>query len=437
MFSPDRITYSFIKTNDRLIIGLPWKTLFKEIFSTLYFKKHLSKHLYKPYQITICLTKNISLEVLNLLYFLSHKYSFFKLRQSEQQNVIIDIEQNFLLNSNLNSSKILFSDTCFLVGINPRYEGSQLNLRLKSRYLKGNFKIIHLSPLSNNTLATHNLSNNVNSLVSLVEGNNLFCQELINASNPILISNSELFKRKDSLSVGNALKLLVKYINRYSYFKKSKLINILNLTLNESGVNNLNNIKTLENLDFKNSQGIYFLNNSFTTSNVKKLLNLKLLNFFQQSETMSKLLITQNSILDTKKTEIFKKNFYIENQVHLPNNVFFEVSGSYINTYGKINKITKVVKSFSQTKSDWQIIRKFFSYCKKTFYIPNVFYNDKLMYNAKAPYYFKNYIGFQHYAISNLNNLAFQLFEKIKKPTLEFLMYKPKRNKFVSSPLRF
>jgi hypothetical protein len=29
------------------------------------------------------------------------------------------------------------------------------------------------------------------------------------------------------------------------------------------------------------------------------------------------------------------------------------------------------------------------------------------------------------------------LFEKIKKPTLEFLMYKPKRNKFVSSPLRF
>jgi hypothetical protein len=59
------------------------------------------------------------------------------------------------------------------------------------------------------------------------------------------------------------------------------------------------------------------------------------------------------------------------------------------------------------------------------------------MYNAKAPYYFKNYIGFQHYAISNLNNLAFQLFEKIKKPTLEFLMYKPKRNKFVSSPLIF
>lgn len=167
MFSPERITYNFIKTNDNLIVGLPWKKLFKEIFCALYFKKHLSKHLCQPFQITICLSKNISLEVLNLLYLLSNKYSFFKLRQSESQKTMIDIEQNYLLNSNMNSSKFLSSDTCLLIGINPRYEGSQLSLTLRSRFLKGNFNIVQISPLSNITCTNRNLSNNTQTCFTL------------------------------------------------------------------------------------------------------------------------------------------------------------------------------------------------------------------------------------------------------------------------------
>lgn len=437
MFSPERITYSFIKTNEKLIVGLSWKKLFKEIFYTLYFKNHLSKHLYQPYQIIICLNKNISLEVLNLLHVLSHKYPFFKLRQSESQNVTVDLEQNFLLNSTLNYSKILLSDTCFLIGINPRYEGSKLNLILRSRYMKGNFKIIQIGSLSNLTFSTRSLSNNTKNLKSLIEGNNLFCQELVNTSNLILISNSEIFKRKDSFSLANSLKLLIRYINLYSHSKTSKQLNILNSTLNESGVNNFNILKTVQNLDFKNSQGIYFLNDSFNTYNIKKLLNLKLLNFFQNNENTKKLLITQNSTLETKKMTAFKKSFNLGNQVHLPNNVFFEVSGTYINTNGNINKMTKVIGSSNQTKSDWQIIRKILSYCKKTFYMSNVFQNSKLVYNSKTPCYFKNYMGFQYYAISSLNILSFHLLKKIKKPTINSLRFKHKRNKFFNSQLRF
>jgi NADH-quinone oxidoreductase chain G len=437
MFSPERITHSFIKNNNKVFIGLSWKKLFKEIFYTLYFKSHLSKHLYQPYQITICLNKNINLEVLNLLYILSHKYSFFKLRQSESQNVIIDYEQNYLLNSTLSNSKILMSDTCFLIGINPRYEGSKLNLTLRSRYLKGNFKIIQIGPLSNLTFSARNLGNNTKNLKSLVEGNNLFCQELVNSSNPIFISNSEIFKRKDSFNLTNALTLLIKYINSYSYSKASKELNILNSTLNESGINNFNILKTVQNIDFKNSLGVYFLNSSFNTYNIKKLLNLKLLNFFQDSGNTNKLLITQNSNLETKEIVEFKKNFNLCNQIHLPNNVFFETSGTYINTNGDINKTNKIITSLNQTKSDWQIIRKIFSYCKKTFYISNIFRNNKLVYSSNTPYQFKNYIGFQYYAISNLNNLAFQLLKKIKKPITNSLRFKPKRNKFLKSQLRF
>lgn len=407
--------------------------MFREIFYVLYFKNHLSKHYYQLNQLTICLDKNVSLEVLNLLNLLSRKYPFLKLRQSEAQTINIDLEQNHLLNLNLNASKILHSDTCLLIGINPRYEGYQLNLTLRLRYLKGNFKIIQINSLSNLTIATHSISNNSKNLKSLMEGNNLFCQELVSASSPIFISNTEIFKRKDSFGVTNSLKLLLSHINTYSFTKTSEQFNVLNSSFNESGFNHFNILKTMQNLDLKNSQGVYFLSNSLNAYNIKKILNLKLLNFFQNTAVTNKLLITQNKALESVKTAIFKKNFGCSNQIHLPNSIFFETSGTYINTTGNINKVVKVITPLTHIKSDWQIIRKFFSYCKKTFFVSNVFENNKLIFNNNK---FKNYSMFQHYAISNLNNFSFQGFKKIKTPNIKCLRFRPKRNVFANSQFK-
>merc|ERR1712194_231593 len=207
--------------------SLSWQKLFKEFFCTLYFQNHLFKHLYQPHQITICLSKLVNLEVLNLLNMFTQKYSFFKLRQSESQNLNIDLEQNYLLNSDLTDSKILSSDTCLLVGINPRYEGSKLNLKLRSRYLKGNFNILKIGSLLNLTFSNTNLTSNTQTLKSLTEGNSLICQELVNCLNPILISNTELFKRKDSFCLTNILDFLTNYINLFSQSNNKSQLNIL------------------------------------------------------------------------------------------------------------------------------------------------------------------------------------------------------------------
>ena len=158
---------------------------------------------------------NTSLEVLNLLNVLTRKYSFFKLRRVDSQSVSVDLEQNYLLDLNLNN-KIAISDTCWLIGINPRYEGSKLNLRLRSRYLQGNFKIIQIGSLLNLTFPNVNITSNTKILKSLVEGNNLFCQEFVNSLNPILISNAQIFKRKDSFGFTNLLNFLSKHINLFS-----------------------------------------------------------------------------------------------------------------------------------------------------------------------------------------------------------------------------
>ena len=85
---------------------------------------------------------------------------------------------------------------------------------------------------------------------------------------------------------------------------------------------------------------------------MKKLLSLKLLNFFQNYKPENKLLITQNSTLETKTIALLKKGFDISNHMHLPNAIFFETAGTYINTEGTVNKVAKVVTSSGQTKSD-------------------------------------------------------------------------------------
>jgi hypothetical protein len=132
---------------------------------------------YRPHLIIICLNKSINLEVLNLSNILTQKYSFFKLRLSELQNLIADLEQNYLLASNLSTDKILKSNTCLLIGVNPRYEGSKLNLILRSRHLKGNFKVIQIGSLISLTFPNINITSNIKILKSLVEKNNLFCKK--------------------------------------------------------------------------------------------------------------------------------------------------------------------------------------------------------------------------------------------------------------------
>jgi NADH dehydrogenase/NADH:ubiquinone oxidoreductase subunit G len=385
----------------------------------------------------VCLGKNTSLEVLNLVNTLTQRYPFFKLRQSESHNIDVDLEHNYCLNSNLNSSKLLTSNTCLLIGINPRYEGSKLNLKLRSRFLKGNFNIIQIGSLVNLTFSNTNVGSNTNILKSLIEGNNLFCQEFVNSLNPFFISNTELFKRKDSLNLVKMLNLLGKHINLFSQTNNRNHLNILNLDLNDAGFANFANLKTIKNKDFKDSTGIYFINNSFSTSNIKKLVSLRLLNFFQDYGHNAKILITQSSNLDVKLTAQLRRSFNLNNHLHLPNTVFFETSGTYINTEGNINKVTKVIAAQKQTKSDWQVIRKILSYSKKMLFVTNFVKKNKIVFNSNSVYNFKNYIGFQYYAVSNLNNLAFRLLKKIAKCHIETSKFKPKRKRFYNSQLRF
>lgn len=300
----------------------------------------------------MCLDKTLNLEVLNLLHILSHKYSFFKLRQTNSQNVNVDLERNYLLSSNFKSSNLLKSNICLLVGINPRYEGSALNLNLRSRYLKGNFSVIQIGSLLNLTFSNTNISSNTKALKALAEGNSLFCQKFTNALQPLIISSAEIFRREDSFCLIDIVNFLINHINQFSQSTSRNQLNILNSTINDVGVTNFNHFKSIKKKDFKNSTGIYFINNSFSTPNIKKLLNLKLFNIFHDYTYENKMLITQSSNLDLKLITQLKKNYRVNKHFHLPNTVFYETAGTYVNTKGDVNKIAKIITPLGQTKSD-------------------------------------------------------------------------------------
>lgn len=437
MFSPEKIIYSFLGNNNKkAIINLSWQKLFKEFFCTLYFQNHLLKHYYRPHPVIILLEANTNLEVLNLLNILTRKYSFFKLRRAESHKVNIDLEHNYLLDSDFNN-KILTSDTCWLIGINPRYEGSKLNLRLRSRYLKGDFKIIQIGSLLNLTFPDINITSNTKILKSLVEGNNLFCQEFVNSADPVLISNAEIFKRKDSFGFVNLLNFLNKHITLFAQFNNKSPLNILQPSLGSVGFLNSTPVKAVQNRDLKDAAGVYFINNSFSNSNIKKLLNLKLLNLFQGYKHKNKILITQSSSLDNKLVLELKQGFNWNNHLHLPNTVFFETTGTYISTEGNVNKINKIIKPLGQTKNNWQIIRKMFSYSKKMLFMSSFLGNDKLTFNSNTLSHFSSYIGFQYYAVSNLNNLAFSFLRTIVVHRQNTTKFKSKKKKLLSSQFRF
>jgi len=287
---------------------------------------------------------------LNLLKALSQKYPFFKLRKSNVQNITNDLEQNYLLNSNINDSKIIDSNICLLIGLNPRYEGSKLNLKLRTRYLKGDFKVFTLSSLMDLTFQNTNISSNMKILQSIAEGNSVHCQNFVNSSSPLIVTNNEMFQRADSLGLANVFKTLTENIKVVSR-SDANCVNILSSTLNESGFLNLKNFKTISDKDIKKSCCIFFINNSFSP-NLKKLLNLKLLNFLQKDKVASKMLVTQTNTLDTQLMLKIKKNLNSQTHLHFPNSNFFESTGTYMNTEGDFVKTTKAVTSFGQIKTD-------------------------------------------------------------------------------------
>ena len=389
MFSPERVLEGFIVHGNKTCkISLLWDVLLSEIINTLYFQDHLNKHFLQIKYFSIIFNSNVSLEVLNLLVLFSKKYAFIKLRKTEGCSANNDLEHNILLNS---IEELTGSSLCFLFGVNARYEGSYLNLKLRQRYLKGGFKVVSVGSSLDLTFPVSYSGVNINTIKSLCEGNSFLCQEVLNSSNPMVIVSSEISKRKDYGGLNNLLKLK----NNFHY----KKLSVLSTSLNEVGVNYLQGFKSVNELDISESSGLYFLNSSVSSSSkLQKIINLKLLKYTDGLKIRPMFCLEHNNSMITNISKSLLSNYSVYNYINLPNNTFFESSGTYINTQGFFKKVFKFLPSVKQTKEDWQIIRKLFSYSKKINFTANYKFNNLVQFNNNTINNYKNFIGFLYFA---------------------------------------
>lgn len=376
-----------------------WESLFYTIKKTFYvFDICNLKHANRSFFLIVF--ENVSIEVLNFLSLICHVNSFIKVRRIEKISIDTDLEQSFQINSATSLSKLSASSLCVLIGTNSRYEGSFLNLKLRQRYLKGNFKLLTIGSFLDLTFPISFLGSDVFTLKKIAAGNHSFCKDIVSAENPMFITNSETFKHSNIQNFLNTMEVL-KYSNTLS--KVWHGLNVLNSSLPETGLYTFSRFSSLTFKDLLSFSSLYSLNVNFNSvAGVHTITKSRLLRYKNSCIPLnSQLYVNQSqdsTVSNSFKYVSFKKYLY------LPKSTFFETQETYINSEG-FRKIGLKLIFRKNQKSDWQLLRKLahsLAVCGSVNCLKD---NQMLFYNSKSLFDFKNFINFYFQATQNLTTL--------------------------------
>lgn len=142
--------------------------------------------------------------------------------KNEFSNINIDFRSNYLLNTPLNQLSPNFDskwnnqtfeniDFVLLLGINPRYEASIFNLRLRTQVIRKNLYVAYIGFPMNLTYKTTHLGTDIKTLYNLSLGKNYnIIQKFLLSKNPFLVMGTNLVYRKDSQGILYLLKMLLR-----------------------------------------------------------------------------------------------------------------------------------------------------------------------------------------------------------------------------------
>jgi len=427
MFSPERVSNVLISGgNDTYSSNKLWSNIFDNIVHILYFQNHLSKHYLSSFNIFIVFNKNIEIETLTLLLQLAKNYAFVTLRVNENSVKNSNLDSNFLMKTGNSINNLHKSDLCLLINVNTRYENSALNLKLRQRFLKGNFNVFSINSITDLTFPIKSLGSNFKILKQIIEGNHEFAKELSVSSNPTIIFSSELFNRTDS----NELVNIISYLKKFTSicYGKWNGFNVLSNYSNEVGANSLSVFKKFSISDMSKYSTIMFIDNDFILPNMTKLIELKLLNYVGDRQK-NQAVIEIHNIFKGKFIPFIKNVFNSFAYVTLPNKIFFENNVILQNNTGNYTKTIKVLNNDTQAKTNWQIIRKL-----NSILLTNTMFTDQVNYDFLKTRFYQNFIGFQYLPVVSISNssyfygvkLSSSCYSTIKKSKFKFFETKTK-----------
>lgn len=363
---------------------------------------------------------NLSINNLCLLNIFSNKFNFIKLKSSENIHFNNSLENNFLLNKNFNKSSL-----CLLISTNPRFEGSLLNLNLKQKLLKGNFKVFSVGSFIDLTFNINFLGSTCNQILkSLTEGTHLICQDIKLAKSPMLLFNTKLLKKNNN------------FLNLLTNLNKKIIINSLNLSIFENNCYYITKPEKLTNKDFLQFCAVYFFNLSLYHHNViNKIMkvNIMFLNKFSNKPLIKKIYLNQNFY----KQKIYSNN-YLNKSLYLPTKTFTETKEKFLTNTGLIKQTNKLISN-NKLKSNWKTLRNVFNFFKKNRI--SFFVNIKT--NLKINLSFKNiqlkmYTYLCYEPNVNLNNKAIRIvYNNTNSFFLKTSIIKTKKLKFNNIKFNF
>jgi NADH-quinone oxidoreductase chain G len=279
------------------------------------FKSHLAKK-----KSLFLIDSNIDSQTLN------------KLKDIDSQNNIRVRTVSKATKASLNSATLLNnidnSDFCLLLGVNPKIEAAILNIRLRSRWQKGNFHLSSIGSITKANLPTNFIGFNTLSFSNFLVGKSEL-QNLISRSKfPFILVGKNFLNRYNST-----------FLN--TYFKELNIASkfmVLGSKVNSFG-SGLLNFRSYTLDDSIWAETIYFINLD-EISLVKKLMN----NF-----SGFKVWIHTHGSRITSKANLV-----------VPISSYLETEAFYFNVEGKVQKTLPALKAIGDARSLTSLLDLFY-----------------------------------------------------------------------------
>lgn len=241
---------------------------------------------------------------------------------------------------NSSIAKLEAADACLLVGIDTRYEASMINVRLRKRYLEGNFDVAVIGSPVDLTFDVQHLGTSLSTLAQLAEGKHPFCKILAQAEKPVIIFGGDLLNSDEANTASNLL----------AYIKKG----IPNLE--NSSWNGLNILPT-----GANQVGHMDLGINHSESTGSKVLYLFGADSYDLDTSNNEFIIYQGHHGDINAGKA---------DVILPGAAFTEKAAPYTNVEGRTQETRRVFLAPDLARDDWKILRALSEKIGNSFKLP-------------------------------------------------------------------
>jgi len=251
-----------------------------------------------------------------------------------ERNLNVDSTYSSNYKFNRNSVEIENSDFCLLIGVNPRYEGSLLNVRLRKRFLEGGFTVASVGAPVDLTYPVTHIGLGIKQLYNIFFGSEVtnIAKLFFESKTPIIILGSSILERSDSLE----LQKLFSCLNTKVTFKSLASLNLLQTESNQTGALELG-LTRLNNSVIKTAQVLYLVGiDHYTAKELLKLCNNNCFVIYQGTNGTA-----LANIAD----------------VILPSSTFTEKRGMFMNTEGRVQQTFRVLVAPGLAKDDWKIFK--------------------------------------------------------------------------------